>query len=161
MSAVSPSVPSMPLPHPWRRLRNLVHVTLDWHDDGPMGLTTHETATVSLRRGMTWAERRCTLEHELEHVETGPLPWGLREKDEERVRRLTALRMIPDIRPVGGAIAWALSGEEAADELGVDLDVLEYRLRHMSPMERAWLSHRLDQDDAVGDSKEDLDQFES
>src|SRR4051812_26112122 len=98
-----------------------------------MGLTTHKTTTVSLRRGLTWAERRCTLEHELEHVETGPMPWGLREKDEERVRRLTARRMLPDIRLVGDAIAWAHSGEEAADKLCIDLDVLIYQLRHMHP----------------------------
>lgn len=140
----------MQLPHPWRRLRELVHVTLAWHDDGPMGLTTHSTATVSLRRGLTWEERRCTLQHELEHVERGPVPRGLREKDEEQVRRATALAMIPDIRRVGDAIAWALSEEEAAEELGVDQEVLRYRLRHMSPMERAWLNHRLDQDDAIG-----------
>lgn len=150
MSASTPTVALVSLPHPWRRLRELVHVTLAWHDDGPMGLTTHSTATVSLRRGMTWEERRCTLQHELEHVESGPVPAGLREKDEERVRRLTALRMIPDIRPVGDALAWALSGEEAADELGVDLDVLTYRLRHLHPTERGWLMRRLGEHDAVG-----------
>ena len=141
--------PGMQLPHPWRRLRELAHVTLLWHDDGPMGLTTHSTATISIRRGLTWEERRCTIQHELIHVERGPVPNGLREKDEEWVRRETALRMIPDIRPVGDAIAWALSEEEAADELGVDVPVLRYRLQHMSPMERAWLHHRLEQDDAV------------
>lgn len=154
MSAVTPTVTPVPLPHPWRRLRELAHVTLAWHEGGPMGLTTHSTATVSLRRGLTWEERRCTLQHELIHIEDGPVPVGLREKDEERVRRATALRMIPDIRPVGDAIAWAHSEHEAAEELGVDVDVLEYRLRHMSPMERAWLRHRLDQDDAVAPEDE-------
>lgn len=149
MSAVPPTVPAMQWPHPWRRLRELAHVTLAWHDDGPMGLTTHSTATVSLRRGLTWEERRCTLQHELIHIETGPLPRGLRAKDEERVRRDTALAMVPDIRPVGDAIAWALSEGEAAEELGVDVPVLRYRLQHMSPMEKAWLHHRLEQDDAL------------
>lgn len=146
----APTVPAMPLPHPWRRLRELgAHVTLAWHDDGPMGSTTHSTTTVSLRRGLTWAERRCTLQHELLHIETGPLPRGLRAKDEERVRRETALRMIPDIRPVGDAIAWSLSEDEAADELGVDVPVLRYRLKHMSPQEQSWLRARLQRDDAV------------
>lgn len=149
LSAEAPSVPAMHLPHPWRRLRELAHVTLVWHDDGPMGTATHSTATISLRRGMTWEERRCTVEHELQHLERGPVPAGLSAKDEERVRRDTALAMIPDIRPVGDAIAWALSEDEAASELGVDVPVLRYRLKHMSPMERAWLAHRLDQDDAV------------
>lgn len=149
LSAEVRTVPAMQLPHPWRRLRELAHVTLLWHDDGPMGLTTHSTATISIRRGLTWEQRRCTLQHELVHVERGPIPRGLRDKDEEWVRRETALRMIPDIRPVGDAIAWALSEDEAAEELGVDVPVLRYRLKHMSPMEKAWLDHRLEQDDAV------------
>lgn len=139
----------MLIPHPWRRLREMAHVTLEWHDGGPMGLTTHSTATVSLRRGMTWEERRCTVQHELIHIERGPTPRGLREKDEEHVRRETALRMVPDIRPVGDAIAWALSEQEAAEELGVDLPVLRYRLKHMSPIEKAWLHARLEWPDAV------------
>ena len=154
LSAAPPTVPGMPLPnllapHPWRRLREqFAHVTLTWHDGGPLGLTTHSTATISLRRGQSWAARRCTLEHELIHVEAGPVPRGLRDKDEEWTRRETARRMLPDIRPIGDAIAWALSEEEAADELGVDLDVLRYRLRHMSMQEKAWLTQRLGRDDA-------------
>lgn len=146
----TPTVSPVPLPHPWRQLREQAHVTLEWHDGGPMGWTRFSTATISLRRGLSWEERRCTLQHELIHVESGPVARGLREKDEEYVRRETARRMIPDIRPVGDAIAWSLSEEEAALELGVDVPVLRYRLRHMSPMEKAWLLHRLDQDDAVG-----------
>ena len=149
MSALAPTVPAM-LPNPWQRLRTLVDVELRWHENGPMGRTIHSEQAISLRLDMTWAERRCTVAHELLHIERGPMPAGLRAKDEERVRRETAQRMIPDIRPVGDAIAWALSPEEAAEELGVDVYVLRYRLKHMSPMERAWLQHRLQADDAVG-----------
>lgn len=154
LSEATPTVSDVHLPHPWRRLRELAHVTLQWHDGGPMGLTTHSTATISIRRGLTWAERRCTVQHELLHLEGGPVPHGLRDKEEEWVRRETAARMIPEIRPVGDAIAWALSADEAADELGVDVAVLRYRLRHMSPMEQAWLRARLDHDDAVDMSQQ-------
>jgi hypothetical protein len=115
-----------------------------------MGEADHVEQTISLRRGMTWEERRCTVLHECLHILRGPVPQGLYAKDEEAVRRETAQRMIPDIRPVGDAIAWALSEEEAAQELGVDVDVLRYRLKHMSPMERSWLNHRLELDDAIG-----------
>lgn len=140
------------VPNPWRALRALAHIELLWHDGGPMGLATHSRQTISLRRGLSWEERRCTLQHELVHLEHGPMPLGLRAKDEELVRRETAARMIPDIRPVGDAIAWSLSDQEAAQELGVDIHVLRYRLRHMSPMERAWLESRLERDDvAAGD----------
>lgn len=151
LSVVSPSVAGMgDSLNPWRVLRALPLVELVWHDDGPMGETDHVDQTISLRRGMTWEERRCTVLHECLHILRGPVPRGLSAKDEEAVRRETAQRMIPDIRPVGDAIAWALSEEEAAEELGVDTDVLSYRLKHMSPMERAWLNHRLQADDAIG-----------
>ena len=149
VSEPTSTVPGMQWPHPWRRLRELAHVTLEWHDAGPMGVTTHSTSTISIRRGLTWEERRCTVQHELVHVERGPVPAGLAAKDEESVRRETALRMIPDIRPVGDAIAWALTEQEAARELGVDVPVLRYRLKHMRPQEKAWLHARLDRDDAV------------
>lgn len=153
MSALAPSVAAMPFPsvNPWRALRELAHVELRWHDGGKMGRTIHGEAAISLRRGMTWEQRRCTVQHELLHVENGPQPAGLAAKEEERVRRDTALLMIPDMRPVGEAIAWALSEEEAAVELGVDIAVLRYRLKHMSPMERSWLNHRLERDDVVGE----------
>lgn len=148
LSAPGRSVAPMSF-NPWRVLRDLVHVELRWHDGGPMGRTTHSDQVISLRRGMTYEERRCTIAHECQHIENGAQPYGLKAKEEERVRRDTALLMIPDIRPVGDAIAWALSEEEAAQELGVDIYVLRYRLKHMSPMEKAWLLNRLEAADAI------------
>jgi hypothetical protein len=151
LSALPPNVTGMgDSLNPWRVLRALPRVELVWHDDGPRGLTNHTEQTISLRRGMTWEERRCVVLHECLHILRGPTTRGLSAKDEETVRRETAQRMIPDIRPVGDAIAWALSEEEAAEELGVDVYVLRYRLKHMSPMERSWLNHRLQADDAIG-----------
>lgn len=142
---------SWSLVNPWRGLRDREHVTLSTHVGGPMGKTNHDDQEISYRVGLTWEERRCTIEHECRHIDDGPQPVGLRAKNEERIRRDTAEAMIPDIRPVADAIAWALSEEEAAMELGVDVYVLRYRLKHMSPMEKAWLKHRLEQADAVGE----------
>ncbi|TCJ23053.1 hypothetical protein [Nocardioides jejuensis] len=132
--------------NPWRRLRELAHVTLLWHDGGSMGHTSHRFQAISLRRGMTWAERRCTVQHELLHLERGWQPLGLRAKDEELVRRETSRLMLPSIETVGEAIAWSHSIEEAADELGVDVYVLRKRLRHLHPAERHYLSRRLTDD---------------
>lgn len=134
---------AMTLPHPWRRLRELAHVTLEWHEGGRMGVAHHGSQTVSLRRGMTYEERRCTLLHELLHLDNGPQPFGLKAKEEEAVRRETARVMLPDIRAVGEAIAWAHTPMEAAEELGVDLYVLRKRLRHLHPSERGYLERRL------------------
>ncbi|NYD39953.1 hypothetical protein [Nocardioides panaciterrulae] len=135
----------MPLPHPWRQLRELAHVTLQWHEGGKMGQVDHGTQTVSLRLGLTWEERRCTLLHELLHLDNGPQPFGLKAKEEETVRRQTAREMLPDIWQVGEALAWAHTPMEAAEELGVDLYVLRKRLRHLHPSELHYLERRLAQ----------------
>lgn len=137
------NLPSVSLPHPWRRLRDLAHVTLLWHDGGKMGAVSHAGQTVSLRLDLTWEERRCTLMHELLHLANGPQPYGLRGKEEESVRRATARIMLPDIRAIGEALAWAHTPEEAAEELGVDLYVLRKRIRHLHPSERGYLERRL------------------
>lgn len=148
MSAVAPSVSCMV--HPWRLLRASEHVLLEWHDDGPMGRTNHATDTISLRRGMTWAQRRCTVLHELLHLERGPVPIADAAREEEAVRRETARRMLPDIKPVAEAIAWASCMEECADDLGVDVAVLRYRLAHLHPAERGYLRTRLDDSHGLG-----------
>lgn len=142
MSALAPSVGAMKI-HPWRGLRLRERITLAWHDGGPMGWSRHSTQTVSLRSDLTYAERRCTLEHELIHLERGPVPVGWVAQDEERVRRETARRMLPCIREIGEALAWAACEDEAADELAVDRYVLRYRLRHLHPAERGYLHNRL------------------
>lgn len=142
MSPLTPSLGAVTI-HPWRSLRLRERITLAWHESGPMGWSRHSTQTVSLRRDLTYAERRCTLEHELLHLERGPVPVGWVAQDEERVRRETARRMLPDVRAVGEALAWAHTEHEAADELGVDVYVLRYRLRHLHPAERGYLHARL------------------
>lgn len=109
-----------------------------------MGLTRFAERTISLRRGMTYAERRSTVLHECLHVERGAVPMGLAAKEEERVARETARLLLPDVRAVGEALAWALTLEEAADDLAVDLDVLRTRLEHLHPAERGYLRHRLE-----------------
>ncbi|MBA2952161.1 hypothetical protein GON03_19275 [Nocardioides sp. MAH-18] len=133
--------------HPWRRLRELVHVTLHWHDDGPAGWCRHSTQDVSIRRGMTQAERRSTVTHEVVHLERGPAVRGFSEREEREVDKEAARRLLPDIREVGEALAWASCVDEAADELWVDRGTLRARLEHLHPAERAYLRRRLADDD--------------
>lgn len=130
--------------HPWRLLRSLAHVTLRWHDGGPAGLTTFATNTISLRRGLNQAERRCTLMHELIHIHRGPAISTLAEREELRVDREASRMMLPDIRAVGEALAWADHDlGEAADELWVDQGTLRIRLENLHPAERHYLTQRL------------------
>jgi hypothetical protein len=134
--------------HPWRRLRALGEAwTLHWHhpdDDDRMGVTRHGAKEISLREDLTWAERRCTALHETLHAERGPANAGvLHEREELAVRKITARLMLPDVRAIGEALAWALSPEECADELMVDAEVLRDRLRYLHPAERHYLTRRL------------------
>lgn len=141
----------MHLYHPWRRLRELVDVTLHWHDDGPAGWCRHSTQDVSLRRGMTQAERRSTICHEVVHLERGPAVRGYGAREELEVSKEAARRLLPDIRAVGEALAWAACLDEAADELWVDRGTLRARLDHLHPAERAYLKQRLA---SAGDEEE-------
>lgn len=150
-------VGSAPLPtvlrvvgiHPWRRLRALADWTLHWHapeDDDRMGVTRFEVKEISLRNNLTWAERRTTVLHECLHAERGPANAGvLYEREELMVRRMTARLMLPDVKVIGEALAWALSPAECAEELNVDAAVLRDRLRWLHPAERHYLSNRLEE----------------
>lgn len=132
------------LPHPWRRLRALTHVTLLWHDGGPKGLTNYADQTISLRRGMTQAERRSTALHECLHIERGPVLTTMVGKEEQRVERETARILLDDIRAIGEALAWAQDLNEAAEELWVDVELLTTRLANLHPAERGYLRRRLE-----------------
>ena len=148
-SAPAPTLPRVGGIHPWRRLRELAGWTLQWHhpdDDPDRGFTLHDERIISLRADLTWAERRCTVLHEVLHAERGDTLAGvLHEREELAVRRETARLLLPSVRPLGEALAWALSPEEAADELCVDLGVLSDRLRWLHPAERHYLSRRLEE----------------
>lgn len=132
--------------NPWRRLRALSGWELRWHrpeDDPDPGFTLFDEKVISLRANLTWEERRCTVLHECLHAEWGPTLVGvLAERQELRVRRETARLLLPSIREVGEALAWAASLGEAAVELSVDVDVLRDRLRWLDPAERRYLRAR-------------------
>lgn len=133
--------------HPWRRFRDFV----DWSvyfvelPEGTLGKTVHELKTVFITTGLWQAERRCTMAHELVHIEDGPDAPGLKAKREVRARKIAAQRLLPDVRRIADALIWAHGDlDQAADELFVDRKTLQDRLDFMShPAERAYLSRRI------------------
>lgn len=133
-----------PVVHPWRRLRELAHIELRWHDGGDKGATLFEENAISLRRGMTQAERRSTILHECLHVERGPVLSTLAGREELRVERETARLLLPDVAAIGEALAWARDLSEAADDLWVDEQLLRCRLMNLHPAERGYLRRRLE-----------------
>lgn len=133
--------------HPWRRLRDLTSWELRWHrpeDDPDAGFTLFDEKVISLRTNLTWEERRCTVLHECLHAERGPTLTGvLAQREELRVRRETARLLLPSIPEIAAVLMWALSPEEAAAELLVDVDVLHDRLRWLDPTEHGRLTRLL------------------
>ena len=129
--------------HPWRALRALAHVTLVWHEGGPAGWTHFPTATISLRRGMTLAERRSTIAHEVEHINRGPPHVGYERREELAVRKATAQRLIT-FEALVDAMVWSGDEYELAAELWVDVGTVRDRPRSLSPWESAELSRRME-----------------
>lgn len=124
-------------PHPWRRWRALTDWTLRFAalPNGVQGTTRVPSRTIVLATGMGQADRRSTLAHELEHV-AGHVS--------ERVCDRNAARgLLPDVRRVGEALAWAHDPSEATDELWVDKPTLRVWLEALHPCERAYLRRRL------------------
>lgn len=139
--------------HPWRRFRALAHIELRWHDkhdsDGNLadfGYTDFDDNAISLRRDLDQAGRRSTILHECLHAERGPSldDPALIAREEMRVSREAARMLLPDVRAIGEALAWAHSLAEAAFELWVDEDTLRDRLDNLHPAELHYLRQRLE-----------------
>lgn len=131
--------------HPWRALRDLAHVRLEWRDrlpNGDLGCTHHRLHLVLMARRQTQAERRCTIAHELVHLERGPVHIYHQAREEEAVEREAARRLI-SLEALADAMAWSTCSAEIAEELWVDEPMLKARMDALHPSERAYLQRRL------------------
>lgn len=120
--------------HPWRELRRLAHLTVEFAElaVGVWGYTRGDLITLDAT--MLQDERRCTLEHELEHIRRGHVgcqPAAV----EAHVHQTVARRLIP-FDDLLDALRWARNIHELADELWVDEGTVTTRLAHLHPSER-------------------------
>ena len=123
---------------PWAALDDLPDVTVRWRHQHPCGLYHHFDRTISLRIGLTDAQERCTLAHELVHAERGDC--GLSEvalnaRQELIVEREAARRLI-SLPALTEAVRWSCHPGELAELLHVDLGTLRARLRSLTDAER-------------------------
>src|SRR5690606_41718859 len=81
------------------------------------------------------AQRRCTIAHELAHIELGHTG-GCTGAEEAQARRLAA-RWLIDMDRLLDARAWSEELEEVAEERWVDLDTLYARLDALTAQEPA------------------------
>lgn len=125
------------LPLGWR----IIHAPLPAHQSGK---TPWPSKTITLDPQYSAATRRCTLAHELIHIERGPSPAPAFDAAEEvAVQKATARRLI-DIRALGEALAETDSIGAAAELLEVTPAVLGARLKHLHPAETHYLRKRLE-----------------
>jgi hypothetical protein len=126
--------------HPWRDLRDNwpeVEVRIEPMRGRLLGELRYPV--IALRAGTTAAQRRCTLAHELVHLERGVFdcgPWGERVErlvHEEVARRLIGVdELASAVRATGGS--HDLPALAAA--LDVDSETLAVRLALVTPAER-------------------------
>lgn len=134
--------------HPWRHFRDsLPQWGLVWADlpEGVAGVTDWERLTITLDRRLTQAERRSTICHEALHAHRGPIPDDpvIVAREELAIERLAARKLI-GLEALGEALAWSRFAPVVADVLWVDEQLLDARLDHLHPSERAYLHRRLD-----------------
>ena len=101
---------------------------------------------VWINRILTQVERRCTLTHELVHLERGPAPAEARARArEERIVDVIAARRLIPITALIDAYRWCPAGHpaELAEELWVDIPTLRTRMATLDPFEVAELEHHL------------------
>jgi hypothetical protein len=112
--------------HPWRRLGALPHIDLSWRrTPGRLG-ETDGAQLIRLHPDQSQVQRRCTLAHELAHVELGHV--GGASPVEERAARQLAARWLVDMEPLLDGLRWADDLATVADECWVDEETLMARL---------------------------------
>jgi Zn-dependent peptidase ImmA (M78 family) len=125
---------------PWRHLREQ-HPNVQVYDyELPgtyLGCTDHVKQYIYLDSRLNQAERRCTLAHEIGHLERGPVPKAplAAVREELEVDRWAARQLIR-VQDLIAAFRWTSNLNEAAEELWVDQHMLLARLRYLSDAER-------------------------
>lgn len=125
--------------HPWKALHEASEIELIWTEnlpDGMLGATNGKQIWLSLKQ--LQVERRCTLTHELVHIERGHN--GCQPTAVEKQVCAEAARRLITIDQLRAWLPWALSMEELADCLWVDEATLKTRMENLTAEELRELS---------------------
>jgi Zn-dependent peptidase ImmA (M78 family) len=129
---------------PWRHLReHYPHVVVYEHEMPPgyLGCVDPEKGIIWLDSRLTQAERRSVLAHELGHLERGPAPAGEHaDPVEERAVDVWAARKLIAIHDLAAAFGWSDHPAEIAEELWVNVHMLNVRLETMTQAEMMLLA---------------------
>lgn len=134
--------------NPWRHFRDHhPHIDIHFVDLDHLNLLGRVTREgIEINKSSEQRERRSTLTHEAIHLERGPIPRHrhFAQREERVVEELTARLLIP-IEDLLDTLLWChgRADDEAADELWVDLDVLNTRIATLKPCERRWVDQEI------------------
>ena len=113
------------------------HVDVQWVSlpEGVLALCDGETIWMDHRQGQ--AQRRSSVAHEIEHLHAGDS--GCQQSSVERQIEEAAARKLVPLVALAEAIVWAMSEEELALDLWVDLGIVRTRLATLTNDEQAYI----------------------
>lgn len=112
---------------------------------GERGRWYPDLHVIMLHEGLTQAERRCTLTHELVHRMRGDShAEGVEHVRQERSCHNTVARLLIPFPSLLAAMQWGRDPQEIAEELWVDVETLHARIHALSPAESAALTDGLE-----------------
>lgn len=142
----------MTVAHPWRALRELPGVRIEWSKDdellqGADAWWYPDQDLILMDARTKQVVKRCALAHELAHRERGDRACadGRLARRQELAADQRAARWLIGMEPLAEALRWTTCEVEAASELWVTLHLLRVRLADLQPAERADLRRRLGQ----------------
>lgn len=128
---------------PWRELASLPHIELRREPParGALGEYVHHQRIIRLHPAMSRRQARSVLCHELRHAEAGDEGFSLRQ---EYLADTRAARLLVDVRDLADAMtAHDQHRSAVAVELGVSVDVVNVRLKHLWRREWEYLRRRI------------------
>jgi hypothetical protein len=132
---------------PWHALAELDGARVVFDDLPPRrrGEVDFDTQTITLHRRLDPTAQRCTLAHELVHLERGPVVMCQVPREERAVAAIAARRLVP-LEALAEALRWSRDERAVADELSVDVRTVRVRLRSLTAAEQTFLHGRVGSD---------------
>ena len=133
--------------NPWRHIgENYPHITVVRDIELPpqvWGMTDGQR--IWLCKKLNQVRRRCTLTHEIVHLERGLVPVDARGlAREERAVDAEAARRLITLSELIDGLRWTRDREQLAEHLWVDVPTLKARMDGLDPIEVAQLENALD-----------------
>lgn len=128
---------------PWTAAASLAGWTIRAAPTPGGGCCDWSTRTITLDPGLTTAQQRAVLTHELVHAARGPFPKWARAREEAQVSAIAA-RLLVDLPHLVDAVSWSRHPVVLAELLDVDTDTLAARADCLDAAEEAVIAARLE-----------------